>query len=109
MKKIISALLILTMIFSMVCISTSADGGQIYINENFAGEESFLRNFTAGDYYVADGLLFGYESAKALQSEYYQDENGIFDNTGNTWLTYDASISVAIGVDEGVADGAIKS
>ncbi|MBE6707968.1 MAG: hypothetical protein E7578_01835 [Ruminococcaceae bacterium] len=97
MKKIISALLILTMIFSVVCVSTSA--AAIHVNMNFESMEVFTSQFIAGAFYVEDNLLYGYAEAKALQTQ-YDDSQGWFDDTAYTWLTYDASITLAIGDDE---------
>ena len=97
MKKIISALLMLTMVFSMVAMSTSA--ATIHIDMNFDSMEAFTDKFIAGAFYVEDGLLFGYAEAKALQTK-YDDSEGWFSNTLYTWLTYDASITLSIGDDE---------
>lgn len=97
MKKIISALLILTMIFSVVCVSTSAAG--IHVNMNFESMEVFTSQFIAGAFYVEDNLLYGYSEAKALQTQ-YDDSEGWFADTAYTWLTYDATITLSIGDDE---------
>ena len=100
MKKIISMLLILTMLVSMVCISTSAAG--IHIDEKFATAESFMSKFRAGAFFIDNGLLYGYDEARALQSDYEDDEDfdGIFKNTMFTWLTYDASITLSTADDD---------
>ncbi len=99
MKKIISALLILTIVVSMVCVSTSAAG--IHVNMNFESMDVFTNQFNAGQFYVdTPGELYGYSEAKALQTLYTETEDGWFDNTGLTWLTYDASITVAAGDDD---------
>ena len=98
MKKIISALLILTMIFSMVCMSTSA-AGITYINQNFQSMEVFASQFTAGAFYVEDNLLFGYNEARTFMSCYTND-NSFFDNGPTTWLTYDTVVELAIAEDE---------
>jgi len=97
MKKIISALLILTMIFSMVCMSSSA--ATVYIDMNFESMEAFTAKFGAGAFYVEDGLLFGYAEAKALES-LYSCPDGWFDNTLYTWLEYDTSITLTVADDE---------
>ena len=97
MKKIISALLILTMIFSVVCVSASA--ANIHVNMNFESMEIFTSQFIAGAFYVEDNLLYGYAEAKALQTK-YDDSEGWFADTAYTWLTFDASITLAIGDDE---------
>ena len=97
MKKIISALLILTMIFSVVCVSVSA--ATVHVNMNFASMEAFTEQFIAGAFYTEDNLLFGYAEAKALQTK-YDDKIGWFEDTTYTWLTYDASITMSIADDE---------
>ncbi len=97
MKKIISALLILTMILSVVCVSTSA--ANIHINMNFDNLNAFTEQFRAGAFYIEEGILFGYAEAKALQTD-YNDEDGIFQPHNTCWLTYDASITLSVGEDE---------
>lgn len=99
MKKLLSALLILTMLVSMVCVSSSAAG--MHINMNFESMDVFTNQFIAGAFYTGDNLLYGYAEAKALQSIYETDEDlGVFKNSGYTWLTYDASITLSIADDD---------
>ena len=95
MKKLISALLILTMVMSVVVVSASA-AGTTYINMNFESMDVFTQQFTAGAFFVEDpGTLHGYAEAKALQSNYETDDDlGVFKNSGYTWLTYDMSITL---------------
>ena len=99
MKKLLSALLIATMLMSIVCVSVSADEGALYIDENFTSMESFMQNFIAGAFYVEDGLLFGYNEARTFMSN-YTNENTFFDNGPTTWLTYDSVVELAIAEDE---------
>ena len=92
MKKIISALLMLTMIFSIVCVSASA--ATVYVNQNFDSEESFLQQFMPGAFYVEDGILCGYSEARALQSNYELSPETY------QWCEYDMSITLAVADDE---------
>lgn len=99
MKKIISALLIITMLVSMVCVSTSAAG--IRINMNFESMEVFTSQFVAGAFYVDDaGVLYGYAEAKALQTQYQEDDNGFFTDAGLSWLTFDTTITLKVQDDD---------
>ncbi|MBR4881397.1 MAG: hypothetical protein IKU19_05650, partial [Clostridia bacterium] len=98
MKKIISAIIILTMMLGIVCVSTSA--ANIHINENFTSQEAFVSKFRAGAFYIEEGLLFGYAEAKALQSDYDSGDDDIFDPHPTCWLTYDASVTLSVGDDE---------
>ena len=99
MKKLLSALLILSMLVSMVCVSSSAAG--MHINMNFESMDVFTNQFIAGAFYTGDNLLYGYAEAKALQSIYETDEDlGIFKNTAYTWLTYDATITLSMADDD---------
>ena len=100
MKKLISALLILTMLVSMVCVSTSAAG--VHIDMNFESMDVFTSQFIAGAFYTSDaGTLYGYAEAKALQSIYETDDDlGVFKNAAYTWLTYDATITLQCADDE---------
>lgn len=104
MKKIISAFLITVMILSAVAVSTSAAG--ILLDANFANfnEEQFYSQFMPGAFHVDDveGVLYGYSDAKALQSMYEEDDSGVFINSANTWLTYDAAITFAMADDDAV-------
>lgn len=101
MKRIISLALILMMMLSIAAVSSSAAG--VYLNADFKSmtEEQFYAQFMVGEFHVDDveGVLYGYSEAKALQSM-YSDPEGIFDNTLNTWLTYDAAITFSMADDE---------
>ena len=103
MKRLISALLILTMLVSMACVSTSA---AVVLNADFSSwtNDQFYSQFMNGLFSVEDGLLVGYSDAKALQSMYDdQTDNNAFDNQLNTWLTYDATITFSM-MDDDVVD-----
>lgn len=101
MKKIVSLMLILVMMLSVVSFNTSAAG--VYLNADFStwNETTFYNNFMVGEFHVDDSerVLYGYSEAKALQSM-YSDPEGPFDNTLNTWLTYDASITFSMADDD---------
>ena len=92
MKKIISALLILTMLVSMVCVSTSAAG--MKIDMKFESMDVFTSQFIAGAFYIDNGILFGYDEARALQSNYEVSEETF------QWLTYDSSVTLSVADDD---------
>ncbi len=74
---------------------------KIYINQNFESMESFTSQFVPGNFYIDDpGLLYGYDEARAIQSDYGQGSDGYFNNTGYSWLTYDTSVTFKIADDE---------
>ena len=100
MKKLVSALLILAMLASIACISTSAAG--IRLNMNFESMEIFSESFHAGNFYVAPegGKLYGYNEARALQTKYDDKEFGYFVPAPYCWLTYDTSIDIIISDDD---------
>ena len=101
MKKVLSAMLILTMIISMVCVGVSAEG--VLISENCTSMAAFMENFVAGAFAVneSEGYIYGYKDARVLQSKYDDStESGVFDNTQQTWLTYDFTMTLAVGLDE---------
>lgn len=104
MKKIISVLIIAAMMLSVIVVNTSAAG--LLLNADFSGytEDMLYANFHPGLFAVDDmeGVLYGYCEAKALESTYHGDDSGIFDNTLNTWLTYDTSVEFCIADDETV-------
>ncbi len=101
MKRIISALVILVMMLSMITVNASAAGVIFRADFSTMTEEQFYAQFMVGEFHVDDveGVLYGYNEAKSLQSM-YSDPEGIFDNTLNTWLTYDASITLSMADDE---------
>jgi len=94
-------MLILVMMLSMVVVNTSAAGVIFRADFKTMTEDQFYAQFMEGAFHVDDveGVLYGYYEAKALQSM-YSDPDGIFDNTLNTWLTYDASITLSMADDE---------
>jgi len=100
MKKLLSALLVLTMLFSVVSVSVSADEGTLFIDENFNSMEAFLQNFVAGAFYVEDGLLFGYNEAVVFCTLYDDQESGMFTDSSTTWLTFDMEVTLSVGEDE---------
>ncbi len=85
MKKIISFVLILTMLLGIAAVNASAAG--VLVQSNFSDMGLFTQNFHAGAFYTEDNLLFGYSEAKCLQ-------------TLGEWYTYDAFCEVAIADDE---------
>lgn len=85
MKRIVSLVLMLTMLFSIAVVNTSAAG--LYVKSDFNDMERFTASFHAGAYYTEDGLLFGYDEAKCLQ-------------TKGEWYVYDTSITVILNDDE---------
>ncbi len=91
MKKIVSFMLILTMIFSIAVVNSSAAVG-VVVDADFSDMERFTANFHAGAFYVEDNVLFGYSEAKCLQSK-------------SEWYVYDTCIDV-IFADDDLSDGA---
>ena len=92
MKRIISVLMILAMLASVLCFSTSA--ATTYLNVNFKTPEEFTTHFIPGAFYQEEGVLFGYSEARALQSNYEASEDTY------KWYTFDQSITLAIADDE---------
>ncbi len=105
MKKLISLLLIITTMFSVVCVSVSS-AGTIRLNADFStmSEADLFSAFVPDmKFFMDSGYLCGYSDAKALQTNYDCDEDtGIFLNNLNTWLTYDMSITLAMADDDAV-------
>lgn len=99
MKKIISALLIIAMMFSVAAVSASAAG--LHVNMNFDSLDTFSSIFMAGQFYMddSDRLLYGYSEARALQTQ-YDDEPGYFLPSTYCWLTYDMSVTMCIADDD---------
>lgn len=100
MKKIISAVLVVAMMFSTVIMSVSAT--EVYLDMNFESMEVFTERFVAGAFYVDEdeGLLYGYAEAKALQTAYVEDEGGWFLPDENVWMTFDTTITLAVQDDD---------
>ena len=100
MKKLLSAMLVLAMMASVLCISTSAAG--IKLNMNFESMESFTESFHAGNFFVSPegGALYGYNEARALQTKYEDKEFGYFVPAPYCWLTYDTSVDIIIADDD---------
>lgn len=99
MKKIISALLIIAMMFSVAAVSASAAG--LHVNMNFDSLDTFSSIFMAGNFYMddSDRLLYGYAEARALQT-LYDDDPGYFLPSTYCWLTYDMSVTMCIADDD---------
>ncbi|MBE6709292.1 MAG: hypothetical protein E7578_08645 [Ruminococcaceae bacterium] len=95
MKKIVSAILILTIMLCSMAVSASADG-VLYMDADFSSEENFARDFFPEAYTVYDDCAVGYSEARALQ-------------TTGRWAAYDVSFDVTFGVDELVPDGSGRS
>lgn len=76
----------------------------IYVNENFMTNESFAKEFLPGAFYIEDGLMCGWDEARALQTAYTQVLHGgnyVFDNNSPcVWLTCDMSITMSLSDDE---------
>lgn len=104
MKKLISVLLITAMLVSVLCVSATADGIVFSADFSKMNTEQFYQQFMNGLFFVDDtsGLLCGYYDAKALQSMYDDSDGDVFSNTLNTWLTYDAAITLAVSDDDAV-------
>jgi len=99
MKKFVSALILLSMIMSIICVSVSADEGTIYLEEDFSSEEVFYSRFHAGNFYIDEGLLYGY-GAKTFMSFYDDSEESIFKDHPTCWMTYDMEVIMSIAEDE---------
>lgn len=94
MKKLLSALLILTMLVSMVCVSTNAAGYKVNVDFKTASMDAFTSQFIAGAFYIENGVLFGYDEARALQSNYEISKESF------EWLTYDSSVTLSVADDD---------
>jgi len=96
-KRVISLVLTAVMLFVMATFGVSA--AEIYMNMNFESIEEFTDKFVPGAFYVEDGMLYGYNEARALQTKYVEEHDVLLD-TEYTWLTYDATITACVQIDD---------
>ena len=98
LKRIISVICTIAMLFSVMCIGASAEG--LYIDTHFKDWAELSDQFFAGCFYNTDeGFLYGFAEAKTLQSRYTKVDGGYIDGS-YTWRTYDATVTLAIGDDD---------
>ncbi|MBE6708056.1 MAG: hypothetical protein E7578_02285 [Ruminococcaceae bacterium] len=98
MRKIISAMLLITMMLSAVCPVVSA--AKVHLNMSFDDTEELVSECIYDSFYIEDGMLCGDSRADTIQTIHYIDDNGCFLDAGNVWLTYDAKITLSIEDDE---------
>lgn len=97
-KKILSAILVTVMVFSAVCVSSSAE--EVHINMDFEDIEVFKEQFISGKYWTDDtGYIFGYDGSGTIETQCEMNDEG-FISDGYCWLTYDAEITFIVTDDD---------
>ncbi len=96
-KRVFSVILSAIMLLSV--FSVNAVAAETYLDMNFESMDVLTDKFVPGAFYVEDGMLFGYNEARALQTKYVEEAD-MFLDTEYTWLTYDATITACVQLDE---------